>query len=292
MASWLHHNSDNPETLRRAVAKANEAEDKARALYQRESARSASLTAELKECKRAAAASQHDLERAQRELLQLRQGRDAAAAALAENEAYVRKLEAKVTGPGNFLVEQNTRLRAVAAEHKERGDAAQALVEQQRGELQRALREIEVLTAALELRADELELDGSLRSGLLYEVAAQRAAAAAGAEAVARCERDAAALREELREARAAAARLGGDADSAAGRAARLGGEVEGARASAAAAEARAATLEHERDVSLDFVAEQAGRLSEALLRAEAGERRARELERAAADAAAARAAA
>ncbi len=53
-------------------------------------------------------------------------------------------------------------------------------MDQQRIELHKAVREIEVLATALEMRAEELQLDGSLRSGLLYEVANAKAEVSEG----------------------------------------------------------------------------------------------------------------
>jgi hypothetical protein len=170
------------DALRRRLRGLEDGEERARRALERESARSDGLAHELAAARRAAAGASGELERLQREVVGLRQGRDAAAQALEDKAAYSRRLEAKLLGGTSqqHLAEQNARLRASLEEARRQGEGYRALVEQQRSELHKALREIEVLATALDLRAEELEADGSVRSGLLYQVAAQRHEAAAG----------------------------------------------------------------------------------------------------------------
>lgn len=73
-----------------------------------------------------------------------------------------------------YLAEQNHTLRGQVKSLRKELDNAQVLVLARTAELQKASQEIEVLARALELRAEDLSLDGSLRSGLLYEVAQRK----------------------------------------------------------------------------------------------------------------------
>jgi hypothetical protein len=80
-----------------------------------------------------------------------------------------------MTGGGKeFLVGQNTQLKSSVTTLQDKLAEVQAAAEKQRAELTRAMREIEVLATALELRAEELQIKGDVRAGLLYEVARWR----------------------------------------------------------------------------------------------------------------------
>jgi hypothetical protein len=138
-------------------------------LYEKQSARADAAQMEAVAARRAAAAARSDAERLAREVTLLRAARDESNAALEENNAYIRKLEARITAGGKhaFLIEQNTKLRVALADVSSSHAGCKPLLAAQRGELEKALKEIEVLATALEMRADELQLDGDLRSGLL-----------------------------------------------------------------------------------------------------------------------------
>lgn len=75
-------------------------------------------------------------------------------------------------------------------------------MDQQRIELHKAVREIEVLATALDMRAEELQLDGSLRSGLLYEVANAKAEVSEGIASLEAAKARGDRLEFELKEAR------------------------------------------------------------------------------------------
>ena len=88
-----------------------------RKLYEKESRRADALQAEASALRRSSSQQQAELERLVREAGFLKQARDAAVGSLEENSAYVKKLELKLTGgKGQYLVEQNTKLRSALAE--------------------------------------------------------------------------------------------------------------------------------------------------------------------------------
>lgn len=112
----------------------------------------------------------------QKEVFQARQARAEADTNLQNNNEYIKKLESKLVNgkQGNFLLDQNAKLRTALQTLKTENEVAKTTVDQQRFEIEKASREIEILATALEMRADELSLGGDLRSGLLYEVAHRR----------------------------------------------------------------------------------------------------------------------
>lgn len=207
-----------------------------------------------------------ELQRAQKEVSILRADKASADAVHAENASYIKKLEARLTAGGkDFLLDQNLKLKASIDKLTVDNEQLAASNAGQKAELERAMREIEVLVSlppldaasslsrsrciarhlpcnisifsvhlirltlqatALELRAEELQLHGDMRSGLLYEVANRREEARRlGAELSAARDRIAA-LEFESREATIRAERAEGDAAGAGARAASLDGRV------------------------------------------------------------------
>ena len=232
----MSHVSPEVLSLRRQLRDASLETIRVRKVAERDAARADSLTSEIASARRAAAAASSDVERLSREVVSLRAARDDAAAALEENNVYVKKLEVRVTGSaGSFLVEQNTKLRASLSDANAAHSGCAKLLDAQRRELERALHEIEVLATALDLRASELSRDapagGSIQSAMLYEVSARRDEAAR-ARADAETERARAdALEFSLREARVAAATAAEVERAQRDRAAELGREAAEARA-------------------------------------------------------------
>jgi chromosome segregation ATPase len=114
-------------------------------------------------------------DRLSKEVAALRLEKQTSDASIAENATYTKKLEARLTAGGkDFLIEQNTKFKQQMQSIKAENDALLNTVNMQKLELERAIKEIEILASALELRADEFNLKGDLRSGLLYEIATRR----------------------------------------------------------------------------------------------------------------------
>jgi len=87
-----------------------------------------------------------DSDQLTRELATLREERTKTSAALAEATAYGRKLELAITSHGkDVLVDQNSKLKATLVGTRADLEAAQRTITQQKAEIDRALREIEVL---------------------------------------------------------------------------------------------------------------------------------------------------
>jgi predicted nuclease with TOPRIM domain len=90
-----------------------------------------------------------ELQRAQKEVGILRSEKSALDAANTDNAAYIRKLEARLTSGGkDYLLEQNVKLKASVQQLASEKDAAVATGAAQKAELERAMREIEVLVRA------------------------------------------------------------------------------------------------------------------------------------------------
>jgi chromosome segregation ATPase len=194
------------DSLRRKVRSVEDNEQRLRKLLDKESARAEALSGELAAARRSAHGAGAESERLQREIVGLRSGRDSLGSQLEEKAVYIKRLEARLVGGSTqqLLVEQNARLRSSSEDLKRQAEGYKVLVEQQRMELQKALKEIEVLATALDMRAEELEKDGSLRSGLLYEVAARRHEVAAGEASLQEARAKGQRLEFELGEARLA----------------------------------------------------------------------------------------
>lgn len=176
---------------------------------------------------RAATAAQSRLqgenERLHREVLLLRSDKQALEAQLRDATAYSSKLESKLTANGkDYLLEQNLKLRQGNKALREELDAAGAASAAQRAELDRALREVETLAAALELRAAELGDGSDVHSGLLYEVAVRREEARRVTARLAEAESALASAEFELREIRISQERSVQDSEASANEAAGL----------------------------------------------------------------------
>lgn len=90
--------------------------------------------------------NQRELDRANKEVAIMRQDKQKVDATLAENALYIKKLEARLTGGGkDFLIEQNTKLKSALQASKAESEGLQGRVADQRQELERAVREIEIL---------------------------------------------------------------------------------------------------------------------------------------------------
>lgn len=103
-------------------------------------------------------------------------------------------------------------------------------MDQQRIELHKAVREIEVLATALDMRAEELQLDGSLRSGLLYEVANAKAEVSEGITSLEAAKARGDRLEFELGEARLMLGKATAEVAELEGRLGRTEKELEGER--------------------------------------------------------------
>jgi len=103
-------------SLRHALRDARAEAERLRRAGGAASARADAAAAEAGAARRAGAAAAAGAERLAREVAALRAARDAAAAALEDVNAYAKRLESKVAGPGGFLVDQNARLRAALAD--------------------------------------------------------------------------------------------------------------------------------------------------------------------------------
>lgn len=216
------------DALRRELHSAQADASRLKSLLDQQTGRADKSQADLIAARKTAASAEQAQHKQQRELALAHQQRAEADAALAANADYVRKLEGKLVNgkQGQFLLEQNSRLRAAVLALQGERDEARTRADGAAGELERATREIEVLATALEMRADELALGGDLRSGLLYEVAHRR-------EEVRRLREDGAATeaREkqaaaEAADARAQLARSQEDVSTLAERAASLSAEL------------------------------------------------------------------
>ena len=102
--------------MRRQLREAQVESDRLRKLSEREAARADAQQGDAGAAKRAAASATGERERLAREVVALRVARDNSAAALEDSNAYAKKLENKVAGPGGFLVDQNARLRGALSE--------------------------------------------------------------------------------------------------------------------------------------------------------------------------------
>jgi chromosome segregation ATPase len=172
---------------------------------------------------------QADNERLHREVVVLRTEKHQIESQLAESTAFARKLETKLTGGGKeYLLEQNVKLRQVAKALREELDSVRAVAAGERSELDRALREVETLASALELRAVELGGgDGDVKSGLLYELAARRDEVRRLTSRLAETESGLASTDFELRELRIAHDKALQEATELAARVAALSSELE-----------------------------------------------------------------
>ena len=207
----------------------------------------------------------------QKEVFQARQARIEADTNLQNNNEYIKKLEAKLVNgkQGNFLLDQNSKLRTALQTLKTENDDNKQTIDQQRLEIEKASREIEVLATALEMRADELALGGDLRSGLLYEVAHRR-------EEVRR-------LKEELdtkildchnkdtkiNELQQNLSRSQTDVATLAERATSLSADLNTQQSIYQQLQDTYKNMEKERDHSLNYVSKHSQQLSEALIRAD-----------------------
>ena len=244
---------------------------------------------------------QSENDRLHRDVALLRSDKQSLDMQLRDATAYCSKLESKLTANGkDYLLEQNLKLRQGNKSLRDELDAACSASTAQRAELDRALREVETLAAALELRAEELGGgSGDLPSGLLYEVAVRREETRRLSARLAEAEAGLASAEFELRESRIAEERSAQEAEAAASGATALREqlndvqgrlrECEKVRYSlfpsvspscvlyySSAVIALIQRLEEvvsERDASLDFVSEQAARLEHAQMQTEAGER-------------------
>lgn len=226
------------------------------------------VQAELLPTRRALAASKTEAERLAKELAMAKQLKIESDEKRAETEEALRRIEGKLIRgkEGTFLLEQNAKLRQSMAALKSEFESKKDLAERQASDLDKAGREIEVLATALELRADELQLGGDLRSGLLYEVAHRR-------EEVRQLRDESASLQQKLASSDASredAARQASSAQAdlsvASERASRLSSELAEERAARESLTRQVRALEHERDVSLDFVGQQSGDIAAAQL--------------------------
>lgn len=227
------------EALRRELSHAHAECVRYKSSYEKELARADNLQREVIAARQGSNSSKQQADKQAREISILRAEKQSAVEAARSAEEYTRKLEAKLTmgSKGQFLVEQNTKLRAALQQLKAEHEAAVGSLEAHKVELQRATREIEVLATALEMRADELHLDGDLKSGLLYEVAHRREESRR-MEGEAKTAKDAAAAAEfELRETKIALQRAQADISALSSRVSTLSGELDSERNAAAAAQ-------------------------------------------------------
>jgi hypothetical protein len=224
------------------------------------------VQAELLPTRRALAASKTENERLAKELAMAKQLKTEAEEKRAETDEALRRIEGKLVRgkEGTFLLEQNAKLRQAMAVLKSEFESKRELSERQASDLDKAGREIEVLATALELRADELQLGGDLRSGLLYEVAHRR-------EEVRHLRDETVSLQQKLassdasrEEASRQASSALSDLSIASERASRLSSELAEERAARESLTRQVRALEHERDVSLDFVGQQSGDIAAA----------------------------
>ena len=224
------------------------------------------VQAELLPTRRALAASKSEAERLAKELGMAKQLKQESDEKRAETEEALRRIEGKLVRgkEGTFLLEQNAKLRQSMATLKSEFESKKELVERQASDLDKAGREIEVLATALELRADELQLGGDLRSGLLYEVAHRR-------EEVRHLRDESASLQQKLaasdasrEDASRQASSALADLSVASELASRLSSELSEERAARESLTRQVRALEHERDVSLDFVGQQSGDIAAA----------------------------
>ena len=118
------------DSLRRGSRSLKDSEERLRKLFDKESARAEQLAQELAASRRSAHSASTELERVQREIVGLRQGRDTLSRELEDKAQYVKKLEAKLIGgsQGQYLVEQNTRLRAALEELRRQSEASVRLL--------------------------------------------------------------------------------------------------------------------------------------------------------------------
>jgi len=87
-----------------------------------------------------------DTEKLHREISILRTDKASLEAAAADNAVYTKKLEARLTSGGkDFLLEQNTRMKQGLQQGALEAEALRASVAAHKSELERAMREIEVL---------------------------------------------------------------------------------------------------------------------------------------------------
>lgn len=207
--------------------------------------------------------------------------RDAALRKAEEANAYTKKLETKIlAGKGEYLVEQNLKLKDAVSTLRGDNDDLRKSVDDLKAELEKATKEIEVLATALELRADELAIDGDLRAGLLFEVAHRR-------EESKNLEVQLSSLRSQVetkdfenKELRAQLQHASSDVAMLSDRNSKLSADLSSSAASRAELESRLRAAEQERDVGLDFVADQSAKLADALLKAEQAHKRAMEAQR------------
>jgi chromosome segregation ATPase len=215
---------------------------------------------------------QADNDRLQREVVVLRTEKHTVEVQLAEASAFARKLESKLTGGGKeYLLEQNIKLRHVAKALREELDIVRATATAERTELDRALREVDTLASALELRV--VELGGDVKSGLLYELAGRRDEVRRLTSQLAEAESGLSSADFELRELRIVCDRMAQEAiDNKASEAA-LSSQLEKSNQQRLECEKVFEEVTRERDVSLDFVSEQSSRMEKAVLRAESADR-------------------
>lgn len=172
---------------------------------------------------------QGENERLHRDVTALRVDKQTLEAQVRDVMAYSSKLESKLTANGkDYLLEQNLKLRQGNKALREELDAASAAAAAQRAELDRALREVETLAAALELRAEELSGGrGDVPSGLLYEVAVRREESRRVSARLAEAEGSLTSAEFELRETRIAQERSAQEASDAESAAATLRNQLD-----------------------------------------------------------------
>lgn len=92
---------------------------------------------------------------------------------LATAKDYAKRVESRLVHGtnGRYILEQNAKLRDQLQALKTETGAQQRTIETQEVELKKATAELEVLSRAVELRSEELQLDGDLKAGMLYQVA-------------------------------------------------------------------------------------------------------------------------
>jgi chromosome segregation ATPase len=247
-------------------------------MYDEKAAHCGRLEVALRDVRRTLGASEADAQRLSSLAHRAQEERVASLKVADSATAYAKRLEGKVlSGEGAFLLRQNVELKS---ERERLGFEVEALGKANRAqaaELERAASEIEVLATALELRVDELSATegADLRSALLFETAARQEEAARLRKDLdaATAQREALAaegkhLHDQLSEAHNDVAMLSD-------RVAKLSASLEEASAARTAAEHRAHKVERERDVALDFVADQSERVESAVAREGAAEKRA-----------------
>lgn len=136
------------ENLRRELLLKDNEAVKLRRLLDEKEARKDEAVKDRTAASREAQHLRADLTKAQKEISILKQEKATLDAAALETASYVRKLESKLTGNGkDFLLTQNVQLKSALEQLRGEHEALVSSASAQKSELERAMREIEVLVS-------------------------------------------------------------------------------------------------------------------------------------------------